>query len=241
MNKPLGRKSYGSIPHLPNSRMGPADHHCHEGQAVIATLKKKHKHQRIYVQEKLDGSNVGVALKDDLILPITRAGYLANTSPHLQHKIFHDWVLGNEHLFRGILKEGERLCGEWMLKAHGTIYDLRDTIPFIPFDIIDSDNNRIIWDNFQQRVSHVFTTPFTLSEGCHSVDEALLELGEMGRHGALEPIEGAVWRIEDHQKQRVDALVKYVKKEKIDGKYFLQIKGEQVDVWNLVNWGLFAD
>ena len=33
--KPLGRKAYGSIPHLPGSRIGPGDHHCHEGQRRI--------------------------------------------------------------------------------------------------------------------------------------------------------------------------------------------------------------
>ena len=34
-NKPLGRKAYGSIGHLPNSRVGPKDHHIHEGQLSI--------------------------------------------------------------------------------------------------------------------------------------------------------------------------------------------------------------
>jgi len=35
--KPLGIKSYGSIPHLPGSRIGIGDHKCHEGQERIAT------------------------------------------------------------------------------------------------------------------------------------------------------------------------------------------------------------
>lgn len=33
--KPLGHKAYGSIPHLPTSRLGPGDHHVTEGQARI--------------------------------------------------------------------------------------------------------------------------------------------------------------------------------------------------------------
>ena len=57
-NKPLGRKNYGSIPHLPGSRMGEADHKCSEGQARIATEKARDKHDRVICQEKLDGSNV---------------------------------------------------------------------------------------------------------------------------------------------------------------------------------------
>lgn len=34
--KPLGRKLYGSIPHLPGSRLGPGDHHCQAGQAALS-------------------------------------------------------------------------------------------------------------------------------------------------------------------------------------------------------------
>lgn len=30
--KPLGGKSYGSIPHLPGSRLGPGDHHDNGGK-----------------------------------------------------------------------------------------------------------------------------------------------------------------------------------------------------------------
>ena len=88
--KPLGRKSYGSIPHLPGSRIGPGDHKCSEGQAKIATEKKRDKHDLIIVQEKLDGSNVGIAKINDDIIPLTRAGYLANTSPFIQHQYFWD-------------------------------------------------------------------------------------------------------------------------------------------------------
>ena len=56
--KPLKHKNYGSIPHLPNSRMGLADKSCHEGQARIATEEARDSNDEIIVQEKLDGSNV---------------------------------------------------------------------------------------------------------------------------------------------------------------------------------------
>jgi len=59
--KPLGIKSYGSIAHLPGSRIGIGDHKCHDGQMRIATEKARDRHDRIIVQEKLDGSNVGIA------------------------------------------------------------------------------------------------------------------------------------------------------------------------------------
>jgi hypothetical protein len=54
--KPLGMKNYGHIAHLPGSRMGPGDHSCELGQARIATLKARDRHDQIIVQEKLDGT-----------------------------------------------------------------------------------------------------------------------------------------------------------------------------------------
>lgn len=110
--KPLGHKSYGSIPHLPGSRLGTGDHHCHEGQAKIATEKVRDKYDKVIVQEKLDGSNVGIAKINGEIIALTRSGYVATTSPYIQHHYFSAWVAENKQRFTDILKDGERICGE---------------------------------------------------------------------------------------------------------------------------------
>lgn len=72
--QPLGTKSYGSIGHLPGSRMGPGDHKCNPGQARIATEKVRDKYDLIVCQEKLDGSNVSVARIEGMLYPLTRTG-----------------------------------------------------------------------------------------------------------------------------------------------------------------------
>ena len=59
--KPLGIKAYGSICHLPGSRLGVGDHKLNEGQTRILTERARDKHDVVIVQEKLDGSNVAVA------------------------------------------------------------------------------------------------------------------------------------------------------------------------------------
>ncbi len=55
-----------------------------------------------------------------------------------------------------------------------------------------------------------------------------------GFHGALDPVEGAVWRVERNELIRpggqecrwhVDFLVKYVRPDKIDGSYLSEISG----------------
>lgn len=43
--KPLGRRAYGSIGHLPGSRLGPGDHHVPEGQGRICTERTRDGHR----------------------------------------------------------------------------------------------------------------------------------------------------------------------------------------------------
>jgi ATP-dependent RNA circularization protein (DNA/RNA ligase family) len=224
--KPLGRKNYGSIGHLPNSRLGPADHCVTEGQARIATIKVRDKFDTVIVQEKLDGSNVGVCKVDGKILAITRAGWLAETSPYDQHLLFGKWVEENAARFDALLQEGERICGEWLLLAHGTRYNLKHE-PFVAFDIMTGET-RLPFTEFMARAEG-FVTPKVLSVGpAFSVEAAMEALGEFGHHGALDEVEGAVWRIE--RKGKVDYLTKFVKPTKVDGKYFKEKIG--IDVWN---------
>lgn len=52
--KPLNKKAYGSIPHLPQSRLGPKDIGISPGQAKICTIKARDRNDTIIVQEKLD-------------------------------------------------------------------------------------------------------------------------------------------------------------------------------------------
>jgi ATP-dependent RNA circularization protein (DNA/RNA ligase family) len=215
--KPLGMKAYGSIPHLPGSRMGPGDHHCHDGQARICffPLNKK---RTVLVEEKLDGSNVSVALLGGNIIPLTRAGYVANTSPYEQHQAFYDWVVFNEWRFREVLKEGERVCGEWLWLAHGTRYMLPHDY-FVAFDVMRGHDRLNICDR-EARLIHHFPMPALVSNGPISIGEAMERLGTFGKHGAIDPVEGAVWRVESGGK--TEFLAKYVRPDKVDGQYLDQ-------------------
>lgn len=227
--KPLGQKAYGSIPHLPGSRLGEGDHHCHEGQAIIATQKKRDKHDIVIVQEKLDGSNVAVAKLNDKIIALVRAGYTANTSPYQQHHFFAQWVERNKNRFSELLNNGERVCGEWLALAHGTRYNLKHE-PFVIFDLIKG-TERIIYEEFISRISkQYFTAPNLLSIGDSFSIESALEKIKTSGHGAIDQVEGAVWRIE--RRGKVDFLTKYVRPDKEDGKYFAELTGKG-EIWNI--------
>jgi hypothetical protein len=51
-----------------------------------------------------------------------------------------------------------------------------------------------------------------------------------GGHGATDPVEGAIWRIE--RKGEVDFLAKYVRHDKVDGKYFPE-NNNGITTWNI--------
>jgi len=229
--KPLGRKNYGHIPHLPGSRMGPGDHMCHEGQARIATERKRDKYDTVIVTEKLDGSNVGVARIDGRVYPLTRAGYLASTSPYEQHWRFADWVDANQDRFLAVLKDGERFVGEWVLQAHGTRYFLSHE-PFVVFDLMTGDKRAPYCVAVARAWDAEFQTPAMLSYGTPlSISQVMQELGKCGSHGAHpdDGPEGAVWRVE--RMGVFDFMVKYVRPDKVDGKYLPEVSGGE-PLWN---------
>lgn len=228
--KPLGQKAYGSIPHLPGSRRGPADIGLDEHQARILTEKARDKHDLVIVQEKLDGSCVAVAKINGVIVPLIRAGYTAAGSNWKQHHFFHDWAMAREKRFAALLDEGERCVGEWLMEAHGTRYTLPHE-PFVVFDIMRKGHERIEVVTVNSLCNlHGFTHPRVIHIGLPmSIADMLTKLEPSG-HGALDPVEGAVWRVE--RKGEVDFLGKYVRPDKVDGKYLENVSGQPT----IYNW-----
>lgn len=232
--KPLGRKGYGSIPHLPNSRLGPGDWSIGPGQAAILCEKIRNRHDRILVTEKLDGSCVTIARVADEILPITRAGYHALSSPFRQHHFFAAWVAARKSCFLAALSDGQRIAGEWLAQAHGTLYTIADEHDlFVAFDVLVQDAKvprlphdaaRAVFAAADVRAAAV------LSDGAAmSVPAALAALSETGMHGALDVPEGAVWRCET--RGEFNFIAKFVRPDKQDGKY-LEVVTNTSAVWN---------
>lgn len=221
--KPLGGKAYGSIPHLPGSRLGPGDHHCHPGQESLCFSRRRRKDDVVWVEEKLDGSCVSAArLADGSLVALGRAGYLAQTSPHEQHHLFAAWV--REHWFRfDFLQPGERVVGEWLAMAHGTRYDLAGRDPFVVFDLMRG-TDRALRAEFVERTVRL-AHPAVLARDLCTVEQAMTALGTRGHYGAVDQAEGAVWRVEHNG--RVDFLAKYVRPDKVDGRFF-----DGPPIWN---------
>ncbi len=210
--KPLGAKAYGHIPHLPTSRRRPGDHCIHEGQARIATERTRDTHDLVIVTEKLDGSCVSAAKIDGQIVPLNRAGYPAGSSKWECHRMFSDWVYANYDRFDAVLSNGERLVGEWLAQAHGTRYDLQHE-PFVVFDLM-REGERATDEEVGDRMTGKFTTAPLIATGATSVEfVAKALLAWPPRSGALDPVEGAVWRVERHGK--FDFICKWVRSDKV--------------------------
>lgn len=230
--KPNPRKNYGSIGHLPKSRLGPGDHSLDERQASILLEKSRDFKDLIIVQEKLDGANVGVLKQDGKLIGLTRKGHRCIDSPMEQFQMLQRFIDDNESCF-SFLEEGERIIGEWIAMAHGTKYHIDNDFPFIAFDIMREDE-RETYLNFRLRIGTKIPVAHLLHIG-HPISIRQIEKmidtrnGETyGFHGSLEPVEGAIWRVE--REGKVDFLGKYVRHFKEDGKYFNEDHSQLI--WN---------
>ena len=232
--KPTPRKNYGSIGHLPKSRLGPGDHSLSEQQASILLEKPRDFKDLIIVQEKIDGANVGVLRHEGRLVGLTRKGHRACDSEMEQFQMFQKFIHNNLSCF-DFLEEGERVVGEWIAMAHGTKYKIENNFPFVAFDIMREDE-RELYLNFRLRIGNKLPVATLLHLG-HPISIRQIEkkldtrIGDTyGFHGSLEPVEGAVWRCE--REGRVDFLGKWVRQGKEDGKYFTEDHSKLT--WN---WG----
>jgi ATP-dependent RNA circularization protein (DNA/RNA ligase family) len=229
--KPIGIKNYGSIPHLSNSKLGDGDHYIGYGQERILTLKPRDKHDNILVFEKYDGSNVGVAKFENKIFALTRAGYEARSSPYKQHHYFADWVKRREFLFFDMLKNGERITGEWLAQAHGLIYKI-EVEPIVFFDYFTANNQRALFEELESNaIEYGLQLPRQLHKGQPITVEQLLPLLNEKTKGieSIELPEGMVYRVE--RKGKVDFLAKYVRSDFSTGKFCINIDDKDL-IWN---------
>lgn len=226
--KPLGGKSYGSIPHLLGSKIGTADKHIHQGQHDILTKKKRDKHDVIIVTEKYDGSNVAIAKKDNKIFALTRSGYEAHTSPYEQHHKFHAWVTQNSLFFNAALKNGFSLSCELLIKRHSLEYEIDDlyNFPIVAFDLLEN-KKRTNYDTFLAFMLEAtlakIPLPRVIHKGdCITVEDSLTILNDrelfcMNPIRCLEKPEGVVYRCE--RKGVFDFCGKFVRHDFEPGKY----------------------
>jgi hypothetical protein len=104
--------------------------------------------------------------------------------------------------FLRVLEEGERICGEWMVKTHTLSYKLPHE-PFVAFDII-KDAERLPYLKFKERAAAgSFITAGLVHMGEAMPPEMALQLLGNGYHGAIGEPEGLMYRYEDSQNRYI--------------------------------------
>ena len=224
---PLGRKAYFKIPHLPGSRTGSSDRVA-PAELVRRCTVAARGGEEVLVQEKLDGSCVAIAKVRGEVIALGREGWRASESQNPGRQKFAAWVVATPALVP-LLNEGEWLVGEWLALAHSTRYALTH-VPFVAFDLFAADGTQQTFDALSARVGATLPLPHLIHRGGPlAVADALARLGTHGKHGAIDPVEGAVWRIE--RAGAVRSMAKVVRPEKVDGALLPENSGQPA-VWN---------
>eukprot|EP00768_Dysnectes_brevis_P001601 gnl/Dysnectes_brevis/1428_a1617_1470.p1 GENE.gnl/Dysnectes_brevis/1428_a1617_1470~~gnl/Dysnectes_brevis/1428_a1617_1470.p1 ORF type:complete len:977 (+),score=165.12 gnl/Dysnectes_brevis/1428_a1617_1470:43-2931(+) len=96
----------------------------------------------LWIEEKVDGANIGFSLVGDEIRVQNRAHYVPLGAPARQFKLLPAWIAQHEEDLRMLLQNGRYLLfGEWLAVRHGVHYtDLPGR--FLAFDLYDQDSGR---------------------------------------------------------------------------------------------------
>jgi hypothetical protein len=182
------------------------------------------------VSEKLDGSCVAIVRHAEGIAAFGRDGKPCAMSRNDGRVAFAAWVDQHSAPWHDVLAEGERVVCEWLALAHGTKYALPHG-PAVAIDGFGADGARWPLDE-TRRLAAAMGLPIARvlhDGGAIAVDAAMALLGEHGFHGAIDPAEGVVYRVE--RDGVVAGLAKFVRAGKRDGCYLADHTGGE-HVWN---------
>ena len=218
---------YGSIPHLPGSRAA-KDKTVDAAQAArCLDPSRPRAGETVIVQEKLDGSCVVVGRDENGVIEARgREGGLAAESRNDARRMFAAWVSEHAARFDKVIAPGELLVGEWLALVHGTRYALAHE-PFVAFDLLLPSRQRSTVDALAARVAGAgLRTPAVVHRGSPiAIDAACMLLGAHGQHGAVDPPEGLVYRVE--RGDDVVLVAKWVGQHKVDGAYLPENTGRE--------------
>jgi ATP-dependent RNA circularization protein (DNA/RNA ligase family) len=228
--KVLDYKTYNSIGHLSGSRLGASDSKIDaKTEKCLTVMLPEHMKCFLYIEEKMDGTNVCVVRLHGELRVLSRSGYDCKESPQKQHQMFYRWVMANKEKFNKLLTNNhDRVVGEWLAQAHGTIYNGLSN----PFQVFD-----LYHEKRQLPVS--LRTKLVEQAGLVNVPIVLAGLTAVPIDVALSCVnknaEGVVYRLEKMKKNATVMentpwiIAKVVRMEKEDGKY---LTDPNLSVWN---------
>jgi ATP-dependent RNA circularization protein (DNA/RNA ligase family) len=158
---------YPRTPHLFGSR-GTADDK-RLGEAVsLAFLADS----SLIVEEKIDGTNVGIHFSDAGEMVLQCRGHLITEGMHPQYDLFKQWAAVKRHVLEQRLEDRLILFGEWVYARHSIFYR---QLPhyFFEFDIYDKHQEAFL--DLERRLE--------ILEGAGVSTVPVVHSGEIGRSG----------------------------------------------------------
>lgn len=182
---------------------------------------------RLVMEEKVDGANIGFSLSDDGTIRVQNRGNFVEANSHPQFALLDQWISLHEDALWELLVDGNILFGEWCYARHSIGYDrLPDW--FLAFDLYDRQQGTFL--SREQRHAKLQGTeiaevPF-LAEGVftRSEVEKFLTAPSALYDG---PVEGVVLR-QDHSEGFLVRRAKVVRPD------FIQAIGEHWSKGKLV-------
>ena len=122
---------YPRTPHLFGSRGTDDDKHLGQRESLDFIADAS-----LIVEEKLDGTNVGVHFTSAGRMVLQCRGHEITTGMHAQYDLLKQWTMGKRLVLEAMLEDRLLLFGEWLYARHSVHYR-RLPHYFFEFDIYD--------------------------------------------------------------------------------------------------------
>lgn len=122
---------YPRTPHLFGSKGTDDDKHLGEAESLAFIDDES-----LIVEEKIDGTNVGIHFSDDGHMVLQCRGHLITEGMHPQYDLFKQWTATKRNKLEEQLESQYILFGEWVYARHSVFYQ-RLSHYFFEFDIYD--------------------------------------------------------------------------------------------------------
>jgi len=129
---------YPRTPHLFGSSGTADDKHLSQSESGAFVAD-----QSLIVEEKLDGTNVGIHFADDGQIVLQCRGHLITQGMHPQYDLFKQWAMVKRPVLENVLASRFILFGEWLYARHSIHYR---GLPhyFFEFDIYDKHGGAFV-------------------------------------------------------------------------------------------------
>jgi hypothetical protein len=129
---------YPRTPHLFGSRGTDDDKHLSEAES-----KEFIANESLIVEEKIDGTNVGIHFSDSGEMVLQCRGHLITEGMHDQYDLFKQWAAVKRHVLEDQFENRFILFGEWVYARH-SIHYRKLTHYFFEFDIYDKEHEAFL-------------------------------------------------------------------------------------------------